>query len=175
MRILLVLILLIAPLAGASPDPQQPAASKPRNLKVVADYNEKQDVTTVHLEELEIWKNPTQFEKVGMGLLFVYPQKTIVKPREIMVRFRAVSRDTEAFPTWKFGAVIDGTKVDLPDLEGSKASLSRIPNSAIYEGRWSKIGFETFSQMVQAKKLTLVVADRKYKISNEHLQKMRDF
>jgi hypothetical protein len=174
MRTLLISIVLlaIASLATAS-HTQQPA--KPRNLKVVADYNKKEDVTTVILEELEIWRNPLEFEIVGMNLLFIYPQKTIVKPREVIVRFNAVSRDTEAFPTWKFAAVIDGTKVDLPDLEGQQASLSRRPNSSIHEGRWSKIGYETFARMVQAQKLTLIVGDRKYKISNEHLLKMRDF
>ena len=159
--------------ASAS-DSQRSAAAKPRNLLVDVHYDKNKDVTTLSLKNRSLWRDPLGREWLAISLSFSYPKTAIVKPKELTLTFDVASKDWEPFPVKTVSAVADGTRIDLGEVNERVDPISQ-DSPVSYEKRSLKISFENFSQMALAKKLTLVVGDRKYEISARNREVLRDF
>jgi len=150
------------------------SAAKPRNLYVDVRYDKNKDITTLSLRNRSLWRDPLGREWLAISLSFSYPKTTILKPKELILTFDVASKDWEPFPVDTVSAVADGSRIDLGEVNERVQPISK-DSPFLYERRSLKISFENFSQMALAKKLTLVVGDRKYEVSERDREVLRDF
>jgi hypothetical protein len=168
----------IAPTLCSQPGTFSPASQRSptvpkRKTKVDVRYDKKKALTTVRLEELILWKNPIHFEQIGMIVEFDYPQRIIVTPKTVSIVFHSATRDGRPFPTDSLVALLDGIRLDLGEMEGGDGNLG--PGRSFLERRRISISYQDFSRITQAKKVVMLVGDRKYDLSDEQVQSLRDF
>ena len=144
-----------------------------RKTNVDVRYNKKTDITTVQLEELIIWKNPIHFEQVGMTFGFDYPKRTIVTPKLVTLRFLAATKDWDPFPVDDVDVMLDGTRFTVGKMEPRKGSRSGAGD--IIEARRLSISYQEFSRIAKAHRVAILIGERKYDLTDGHLQLLRDF
>jgi hypothetical protein len=179
MRTLIISIALaatsfISPLGMFSSASPQPPTAPRRKTKVDVRYDKKKDLTTVRLEELVLWTNPIHFEQIGMLVEFEYPQRIIVTPKTVSLIFYSATQDFRAFPTDSLVALLDGIRLDLGKMEGGNGDLGG-PHRFTLERRRSSISYQDFSRIASAKKLVMLVSDRKYDLTDEQIQSLHNF
>lgn len=157
-----------------SPASQQSPAVPTRKTKVDVRYDKKKALTTIRLEELTLWKNPIHFEQIGMIFAFDYPQRVIITPKTVSIGFYSATEDWTPFPTDSLVALLDGIRLDLGKMEGGDGKLGG-PGGFSLERRRTSISYQDFSRIAQAKKVVMLVGDRKYDLSDEQVQSLRDF
>jgi hypothetical protein len=153
--------------------PESPQKTSTRKTKVDVRYNKKTDRTTVLLEELIIWKNPIRFEEIGMTVGFDYPKRTIITPKLVSLRFIAATKDWDPFPVDDVDVMLDRARFNLGKMESRKGSLYRAGD--IIEGRRLSISYQDFSRIAKAHRVVILIGDRKYDLTDSHLQLLRDF
>jgi hypothetical protein len=152
---------------------ESPQKTSTHKTKVDVRYNKKTDITTVLLEELIIWKNPIRFEEIGMTVGFDYPKRTIITPKLVSLRFIAATKDWDPFPVDDVDVMLDGARFNVGKMEPRKASLYRAGD--IIEGRRLSISYQDFSRIANAHRVAILIGDRKYDLTDSHLQLLRDF
>ena len=172
MVVLCVAPILFSATRALTPLAQRQNTSTPKT-KVDIRYDKKKDMTTAELEELILWKNPSRFEKVSMFVGFEYPKRIIATPKFVSLVFESATRDWDPFPVDDVVATSDGARFELGKMAPRKGSLYRAGD--VIERRRITISYLDFSRIAKAKKAAILIGDRKYDLTERHLQLLTDF
>ncbi len=187
MRYFVVAVALSACFLGSSPgvsaqDRNQPPAGQRKSehkTKVDLRYDRKKDVTTVRLDELKLWENPTGFEQVVITFSFDYPKRVIAIPKTVLFIVRTAVEEGPLFDYQRDLVVTaDGSRLNLGEMNGGdKRNRSLTPQrSEIYFERLTlAIPYEDFATIARARSVTVQLGERSYNLSDKQLQSLSDF
>ena len=165
--------LIVFAMGHTSMGAESPQKTSTRKTKVDVRYNKKTDTSTIQLEELVIWKNPIRFEQIGMTFDFDYPKRTIVTPKLVSLRFITATKDWDPFPVDDVDVMLDGARFSLGKMQPRRGS--RPGGGDIIEGRRLSISYQDFSRIAKAHRVAILIGDRKYDLTDDHLKLLRDF
>jgi hypothetical protein len=176
--IALISMILGSPLKNFSQKLNQPRVShgkSERKTNVDVKYDKKKDTTTINLDDLILWKNPFGFEWVSLDVRFEYPKRTIVTPKSVSLIFISAARNMSAFRSGKLGAVVDGVRMDLGDLDLPRHQNLSSSKGPFMEVLGGPIPYQDFLRIAQAKKVRLEVGGNKYDLSDRQMQSLNKF
>lgn len=160
----------------------QPTAGQRKSkhkTKVDLRYDRKKEITTVWLDYMKLWENPTGFEQVDISFSFDYPKRTIVTPKTVLITIHAA---TEGGPRFEYQrdlmVVADGSKLSLGEMDGGDkrgGSLTPRSGGVYFERLKLAISFEDFAVVARAGNVTVQIGERAYKLSDKQLQALSDF
>ena len=169
-------------LGVSAQDRNRPPAGQRKSehkTKVDLKYDHKKDVTTVWLDELKLWENPTGFEQVDITFSFDYPKRVIATPKTVLVTVRTAMQGGPLFDYQRDLVVTaDGSRLSLGEMEGGdRRSRSLTPQrSEIYFEKLAlAIPYEDFAAIARAKSVTVQIGERSYNLSDKQLQSLNDF
>lgn len=188
--ILPILLLFSAPALIYS---QTPAASpNPKHkTKVETRYDAQINATGARIGPLELYHPPSgisaglNFERVDLFISFSYPGKQIVTPKTVTLTVNSVTVARNQFEHERNISVLtDSGNHDFGDLEVLSTDIKRVTTGDAYplvaatlhyEVVRKDIPFDDFAQIAQAKTAQIKLADRKFKITKEHLEALQNF
>ena len=147
--------------------------------KVDLRYDKKKELTTVWLDYMKLWENPTAFEQVDISFSFDYPMRTIVTPKTVLVTVHSAVQGGPLFDRQRDLVVVaDGSRLSLGEMDnGDKSGGSLTPRgrAITFERLRLAIPYEDFAVIARARNVTVRIGERAYKLSDKHLQSLSDF
>ncbi len=160
MRTLIIAVVLATSLLVTKPQPP---------TQLTAEYDKKKQMTTLYSGQVVLWKQP-YMQQLSLVASFEFPKQTITKPQMVLLSFQTLVKEKLLFPTMTLSVLVDDQRFDFGKMSGEWKG----PSGGLWIERLkTPISYEQFSQIVSAKKVVMIVAEREYNLSDDHLRSLR--